>query len=1637
MKIGMLVGAVGLALASAAQADRNATFRPSHVASDNAALVTELNNRIKANALKSANSDGDLSGSLVQNGFANSRDAAVGAPGSAKRQDVIEGLRQQIRNGEVDPKQVLINLPEFGRKFEDGAASVFQSDHPLRLDNQATPRTNTGDILGGPFTLFDGYESTVLNTLDIDPCEVNTNTELVQYDNNINEAGEEVNASSWYSVIEWDAAVMDCPVLPAPPDPEIGGDGNDHVLLDRRATQNGGDGGADNRVTSTFLGWDTFFENLLVPGVGEPVIVSQDFYFPDDPLVPDNLENQLDNWNPVSFAEGFFAMRVFQRGVSLGDPLANVDGFIDRPQFLGPRDNSFTIGTFYVPPIDPAPGLPTFITKTNEWFSMAFVIEVDRMSVWFRDSGTDGSGAILIQDADGTPGFELGWAEIYPGKDPVNLGAKGGAQIWNSYGRAINQFAQLAPQNQLLAAASVDAVRTLDFADPDEDALPDFSNRNYAYDNLIAIGPELEEPPQPKATLDPKYIDDIELYVADGLLRFQGDTWFDALSSLAVIDDDIGDNTTASPGSNGPNPRQSIRQRNETEDSRMRSEFNTGGMPGGAGRPFATPTSPVEISATIKLSNTTTVRAMDVNDGALDATDEFLLTGATNPDDSVEPFFHIRLPNPLFVIEETEAGSNRVDDRPPLDGGGNFDLQELLDRNPTAINYPTTFSSSLNNTAFRAILRLYGDGTAQWLIEHPLGTTPQEVVFDPTFYNIDPELSSILVDGVGGNAPDGSFEGFQSDMRTVTNIAFWSGNNVAAFFDTINVDDVMVQGETRQGGVGPVFELPYCDDLDVNYNLDELMAGQGDTPFIGGVPDQGVNVSLNNSNVLVDDTESDLPGMSVEWCSYTVTEVIEQFDRKGNPLPNDWDIMVGDVVNSKVEQLFTAAPPCPADINGSGDVGSQDLALLLGDWGNVGGAADLNGGGVGSQDLALLLGAWGPCPTGDPIAFSCPDPSLKAEEGNLVLIDPDGVLNPCVVNVTLSGTVMNTGVNDPNDSTFWTCFSRFQDGELFCRYELVSLEPEIDPFDDLPFDECPDWQIGDIIAIDQIFAVNPDTGFADCPGSVDGATSFDVFQGDCLVCEGTWILQGSQPDLDCQADPGATTPAAEEALDSDIRGFAFGFANTVRWNSPLLGGVAGGGTNEDGILRVAQNEIDSITLASIDPTGAFGQVAAYINNGGFDASTTGLFTSNTVIVPEADSSATENACLYWDMYIQDINTQTGLSVFGSEPGDSGQTTGGTLITTIDFGGPDISPFFSTVSNEFPIPATNIAVRVRNPNTGGLGQQPSVFIDTGVAVPVGQWFRTCLCLREDGTWKLGINTSGDPGGPAGLGGDVPEHFDDTLPGAHPDAQLVADGSITVGGQNFPLISIGSHPDVEPAGCIGDGTVLPITDITNFSIQQNFNDDGDGDLQLAPIVWEALDPSVAAPNGNSAGDDDAYCFYEVQIFDGGSTPPDVVAIDVATGDAIDEVDNGTGMAPADGVPDRRSLAGQDVVCLKWETTVDFSVQSFDDCPEILAAQDPTEGLNFELVDGAMTVLATGEFQLLSDTKDLEGAESVEGGVSNSGGPDATGRGYDGNRPGGAPFVAGMLMGCFVTVPTEADPEVSSRWWVDNIKVQVEAN
>ena len=68
----------------------------------------------------------------------------------------------------------------------------------------------------------------------------------------------------------------------------------------------------------------------------------------------------------------------------------------------------------------------------------------------------------------------------------------------------------------------------------------------------------------------------------------------------------------------------------------------------------------------------------------------------------------------------------------------------------------------------------------------------------------------------------------------------------------------------------------------------------------------------------------------------------------------------GDVALILSNAQSTACPVCPADLDHSGTIDSQDISILLNAWGTP--TADLNGDGTtSSPDLAVLLNAWGAC----------------------------------------------------------------------------------------------------------------------------------------------------------------------------------------------------------------------------------------------------------------------------------------------------------------------------------------------------------------------------------------------------------------------------------------------------------------------------------------------------------------------------------------------------------------------------------------------------------------------------------------------------------------------------------------------------
>jgi hypothetical protein len=98
-----------------------------------------------------------------------------------------------------------------------------------------------------------------------------------------------------------------------------------------------------------------------------------------------------------------------------------------------------------------------------------------------------------------------------------------------------------------------------------------------------------------------------------------------------------------------------------------------------------------------------------------------------------------------------------------------------------------------------------------------------------------------------------------------------------------------------------------------------------------------------------------------DWFLHRV-EVRDVFDCNGNGVADVCDITGGGSLDTDGDGVPDECQPpvVLGDLDGDGAVNGSDLAILLGSWGDRGGAADLNGDGtVDAADLGILLGAWG------------------------------------------------------------------------------------------------------------------------------------------------------------------------------------------------------------------------------------------------------------------------------------------------------------------------------------------------------------------------------------------------------------------------------------------------------------------------------------------------------------------------------------------------------------------------------------------------------------------------------------------------------------------------------------------------------
>lgn len=835
-------------------------------------------------------------------------------------------------------------------------------------------------------------------------------------------------------------------------------------------------------------------------------------------------------------------------------------------------------------------------------------------------------------------------------------------------------------------------------------------------------------PPLPKLRLP--YLDDIELY-PPGPLAAAGGRWTDEPTSGALVSDLF--NSSPSPGADGGPSTQSIAQANVTELSVMQREFSTALPPGPSNsadfdptrRAWATPGAPVAAGAVMKLTTKNTVRAIVPADNDVSGQTGFLLTGVANNSDVVaEPRFYIRRANPLYDPAQAITPNVRVDGPPDTA------------QNTPLVNWPTTRIWT-PNTAFRADMVLFGDGAAEWQVD---GVALQ---FDPSFFSLNPALEADLQAAKARaglpNPTSPPYTRFLTDMATLDEMQFWSGNNLGGFGDALYVDDVKVTGPLRAPGAGVPYALPLADDF-ANYALDQPIAAQGDglePRVFGPLNTPTVRLSPIRASWLA--TGSFTPTTS--WCVYTVAEVIPQVDRNGMTIPDQWGFAVGKTV-------YVRAPFA---------------------------------------------------------GYQCPQRASTPGAANLTLLDPatNSPRAPGLLRVGAPSTVVSDGAA----ADYRADDDRFLPTSYFCRYQLTTVNAEPDAsMGGTPFPIPPGWTPGTVVAIDSLFAPGVN-GLRMCPRIVSAQPGYRVENAmDCITTTGQWQIVSTGVPTCGGLSPIAA--AVNNAPNTDLRGYAFVSIPDPRWDGLIDATFTASGRYGDGWVREAQSRLDLVKTAlqgmdvSIDPSGAFGEVLELQNVDAAAPMPRTLYESAGVTLPAVVAQSIgvqqpeRRAVMCFDLYVQDTNTRIAMQYMGAETDCDGGTA---LVAALRFGGPD------TVDG---VPQGNIA-RLTSATT-------NVWADTGVAVPIGQWFRVCIELQGGGVWAAGMNTTGNPGGP----GDPPQiglitslgRRNYALPGAGigtPNARFIAQGTslATESTGGAPVHTLNRLVVAQGADDTGDGVGPP--------------------------------------------------------------------------------------------------------------------------------------------------------------------------------------------------------------------------------------
>ena len=222
--------------------------------------------------------------------------------------------------------------------------------------------------------------------------------------------------------------------------------------------------------------------------------------------------------------------------------------------------------------------------------------------------------------------------------------------------------------------------------------------------------------------------------------------------------------------------------------------------------------------------------------------------------------------------------------------------------------------------------------------------------------------------GGGINASGGDLT--LAQVSAFSNSAFGAGGAISAFDCNVMIDNLILEGNTAGTGGGASFggsqdgsnPIVIIDASTITSNSGSewgggLVLGDNTLPII-----TSTQVCENVPNQITG-SYSDEGGNSIgATCPETgacCTDsggcvIVEQFDCY--LIQGSWlgiDVECGE---------YSCQDPCPADLDGSGQVDGIEVAYVIAAWATTSPLADIDGNGiVGVQDLLLVLDQWGPC----------------------------------------------------------------------------------------------------------------------------------------------------------------------------------------------------------------------------------------------------------------------------------------------------------------------------------------------------------------------------------------------------------------------------------------------------------------------------------------------------------------------------------------------------------------------------------------------------------------------------------------------------------------------------------------------------